>query len=114
MRIETIRIVITYIDSPVFQKKLPDNAFISRLGEYMNFPSGNEDVLINIATETVIGTAFADNGLSIQVVIGQKGFLRQLQRTVHPYAVTAEKEGRSFKTCFIQRPRYHSKAALLR
>ena len=93
MRVQGIGIVIANVDGFVVKEKCADDTFIRCFRKDVDLPSGREEVLVDMVTEAIVGTAFADDGLPVQIVIGQGRELRQRMRSVHPYTVMAEKRG---------------------
>ena len=114
MRVQWIGIVIANVDGFVVKEKCADDTFIRCFRKNVDLPSGREEVLVDMVTEAIVGTAFADDGLPVQIVIGQGRELRQRMRSVHPYTVMAEKKRVSFEARLIQWSRRDGKAALLR
>ena len=102
MRVQGIGIVIANVDGFVVEEKCADDTFIRCFRKNVDLPSGREEVLVDMVTEAIVGTAFADDGLPIQIVIGQGRKLRQRMGSVHPYTVMAEKKRVSFETRLIQ------------
>ena len=96
------------------EEKCADNTFIRCFRKDVDLPSGREEVLVDMVTEAIVGTAFADDGLPVQIVIGQGRELRQRMQSVHPYTVMTEKKRVSFEARLIQWSRRDGKTALLR
>lgn len=82
MRVQGIGIVIADVDGFVVKEKCADDTFIRCFRKNVDLPSGREEVLVDMVTEAIVGTAFADDGLPVQIVIGQGRKLRQLKITV--------------------------------
>lgn len=114
MRVQGIGIAIANVDGFVVKEKCADDTFIRCFRKNVDLPSGREEVLVDMVTEAIVGTAFADDGLPVQIVIGQGRELRQRMGSVHPYTVMAEKKRVSFEACLIQWSRRDGKTALLR
>lgn len=63
MRVQGISIVIPDVDGFVVKEKYADDTFISSFRKNVDLPSGREEVPVDIVAETIVGTAFADDGL---------------------------------------------------
>ena len=69
MRVQGIGIVIADVDGFVVKEKCADDTFIRCFRKDVDLPPGREEVLVDMAAETIVGTAFADDGLPVQIVI---------------------------------------------
>ena len=69
MRVQGIGIVIANVDGFVVKEKCADDTFIRCFRKNVDLPSGREEVLVDMVTKTIVGTAFADDGLPVQIVI---------------------------------------------